>query len=479
MSDPQMTDEWNSAAIERRLQHDMPQHIETLKAFVSIPSVSTDPSYKDGILAASQFVADQLKQAGLTDIAILPTEGHPVVTAAWHGAPGAPTVLVYGHYDVQPPDPISAWKSAPFTPDIRDGRLYARGVSDDKGPMLIPIAVAAAFMAEQGKLPVNMVFLFEGEEEISSAHLEAFVRTHQDRLKADFALSADGAQWRADLPSVTVASRGICALEVTLRGPGKDLHSGRHGGAVANPIQALIALLSKLHTPEGAVAVPGFYDGLDPVHADEVAAISAIPFDEAAYLKEVGASSGAGEAGYTLLQRNWIRPTLEFNGIVGGYTGPGKKTVIPSEASAKISCRLVPGQDPDQIVALLATFLEANAPQGTSVSVQRETGGTPAYAVTHNHPALVLSEDVLESVLGKRPVRVRMGATIPIGDIFRRVLAIDTVFFSFSTVDEDYHAPNEFFRLSSYARGMIAWARYLSRLGEKPASAFMATVQKA
>jgi len=467
-----MIDPWHSEAIEKRLLGDMPKHIETLKSFVSIPSVSTDPAYKEGILKASEFVAAELQAAGLTDVAILPTAGHPVVTAAWRHAPGAPTILVYGHYDVQPPDPISAWKSSPFVPDIRDGRLYARGVSDDKGPMLIPIAVAAAYLAEQGALPVNMVFLFEGEEEVSSAHLEEFVREHKDLLKADFALSADGAQWRADLPSVTVASRGICALEVTVKGPGKDLHSGRHGGSVANPIQALVALLAKLHTPDGAIAVPGFYDGLDPVHPDEVKAIAAIPFDEAAYLAEVGASKGAGEAGYTLLQRNWIRPTLEYNGIVGGYTGPGKKTVIPSEASAKISCRLVPGQDPDRIVALLASFLEANAPQGTRVSVKRETGGTPAYAVTHNHPALVLSEDVLESVLDRRPVRVRMGATIPIGDIFKRVLGIDTVFFSFSTVDEDYHAPNEFFRLASYERGMVAWARYLGKLGETSATDF-------
>ncbi len=473
MSDTTTSDPWHSAAIEKRLLGEMPKHIQTLKNFVSIPSVSTDPAYKDGILKASEFVASQLKAAGLTDVAILPTAGHPVVTAAWRHAPGAPTVLVYGHYDVQPPDPISAWKSSPFVPDIRDGRLYARGVSDDKGPMLIPIAVAAAYLAEQGRLPVNMVFLFEGEEEVSSAHLEEFVRAHKERLKADFALSADGAQWRADLPSVTVASRGICALEVTVRGPGKDLHSGRHGGSVANPIQALVALLAKLHTPDGAIAVPGFYDGLEPVHPDEVKAIAAIPFDEAAYLQEVGASAGAGEASYTLLQRNWIRPTLEYNGIVGGYTGPGKKTVIPSEASVKISCRLVPGQDPDRIVALLAQFLEANAPQGTTVSVKRETGGTPAYAVTHNHPALVLSEDVLESVLDRRPVRVRMGATIPIGDIFRRVLDIDTVFFSFSTVDEDYHAPNEFFRLSSYERGMIAWARYLGRLGATKGADFV------
>jgi acetylornithine deacetylase/succinyl-diaminopimelate desuccinylase-like protein len=286
-------------------------------------------------------------------------------------------------------------------------------------------------------------------------------------LAADFALSADGAQWRADLPSVIVGSRGICALEVTVTGPGKDLHSGRHGGAVANPIQALVRLLAGLHDEAGSVAVPGFYDGIESVAQEEIAAIAAIPFDEAAYLEEVGAPEGAGETGYTLLQRNWIRPTLEFNGIVGGYTAPGKKTVIPSRASAKITCRLVPGQDPNRIVSLVAAHLEASAPRGTRVRVHRETGGTPAYAVPGGHPGLALSEDVLEEVLGRRPVRVRMGATIPIGEMFHRVLGIETVFFSFATVDEDYHSPNEHFRLSSYEQGMVAWARYLRRLGAR------------
>ena len=224
-------------------------------------------------------------------------------------------------------------------------------------------------------------------------------------------------------------------------------------------------LLAALHRPDGSVAIPGFHDGLEPVTPAELAAIAAIPFDEAAYLAQVGASEGAGEAGYTLLQRNWIRPTLEFNGIAGGYAGPGKKTVIPSRASAKITCRLVPGQSPERIAALVCAHLEAHAPRGARVSARAEPGGARAYAVPGGHPALALSEDVLESVLGTRPVRVRMGATIPVGDIFREALGIDTVFFSFATADEDYHAPNEFFRLSSYAQGMVAWARFLGALG--------------
>ena len=454
-----------TAAIEAQLQRDMPRHIDILKAFAAIPSVSTDPAFAEGIAQGSRFVAARLREAGLADVEIHATPGHPVVTAAWRGAPGKPTVLVYGHYDVQPPDPLEAWRSPPFAPEIRDNRLYARGTADDKGPMLIPVAVAETFLRLEDALPVNMVFLFEGEEEVSSAHLEDFVRAHEARLAADFVLSADGAQWRADLPSVISGSRGICALEVTVQGPGKDLHSGRHGGSVANPVQALVKLLAGLHHADGSVAVAGFHDNLEPVGLEELAAIAAIPFDEAAYLAEVGAPEGAGEAGYTLLQRNWIRPTLELNGISGGYAGPGKKTVIPSQASAKITCRLVPGQDPERIAALVCAHLEAHAPKGVRVSAKPEKGGARAYAVPAGHPALALSEAVLESVLGRRPVRVRMGATIPVGDIFRHVLGIDTVFFSFATVDEDYHAPNEFFRLSSYATGMVAWARYLRALG--------------
>ena len=405
-----MIDSSATSAIEAYLNAEMPRHIEILKAFAAIPSVSTDPAFETGIGAGSHFVAARLQEAGLSEVKVHPTPGHPVVTAAWRGAPGRPTVLVYGHYDVQPPDPLPDWHSPPFTPEIRDNRLYARGAADDKGPMLIPIAVAEAFLRLEGALPVNMVFVFEGEEEVSSIHLEDFVRANQQLLAADFVLSADGAQWRADLPSVITGSRGICALEVVVHGPGKDLHSGRHGGAIANPVQALVKLLSGLHHADGSVAVAGFYDGLDPVSADELAAIAAIPFDEAAYLAQVGASAGAGEAGYTLLQRNWIRPTLEFNGISGGYAGPGKKTVIPASASAKITCRLVPGQIPERIAALVCAHLEAQAPQGTRVSASPEPGGARAYAVPGDHPALALSEDVLESVLGTRPVRVRMGA---------------------------------------------------------------------
>ena len=440
--------------------------VAELLEFIAIPSISTDPAHAPDVARAADFVAGKLRAAGLADARVRPTAGHPVVTAAWRGAPGKPTVLVYGHFDVQPPDPLEAWASPPFQPQIRDKCIYGRGASDDKGPMLIPIKVAEAFFACERALPVNLVFLFEGEEEVSSAHLEDFVAEQRDYLAADFVLSADGAQWRADLPSVITGNRGICALEVTVTGAAKDLHSGRHGGSVANPVQALVRLLAGLHDSSGKVAVAGFYDAVIELEPEQLRAIAGLPWSEAAYLESIGAPAGAGEAGYTLLQRNWVRPTLEFNGISGGYAGPGKKTVIPSTASAKITCRLVPNQHPHAIAAQVAAHLRAQAPAGVTVTVKIESGGAMPYAVPPDHAGLALAEAVLKDVTGTAPIRVRMGATIPIGDIFRRVLGIDTIFFSFATSDEDYHAPNEFFRLASLATGMEAWAQYLLILGQ-------------
>lgn len=439
--------------------------LEELKAFVRIPSVSTDPGCKSHVARAAEFVAAKLRDAGLADAAVRPTEGHPVVTAAWRHAPGKPTVLVYGHFDVQPPDPLDAWKTPPFEPVVRDHRLFGRGASDDKGPMLIPIKVAEAFLACEGALPVNMVFLFEGEEEVSSANLEAFVAANRDYLAADFVLSADGAQWRADLPSVITASRGICALEITVRGAAKDLHSGRHGGAVANPIQVLARVMASLHDESGRVAVPGFYETVTDLPRGELEAIAGLPWSEADYLESVGARASVGEAGYTTLQRNWVRPTLEFNGVSGGYAGPGKKTVIPGFAQAKITCRLVPDQRPEAIANAVASHIRWLAPAGVRVDVTIEAGGAEPYTIAADHRGLSLAENVLEEVTGRLPIRVRMGATVPIGDIFKRVLGLDTIFFSFATSDEDYHAPNEFFRLASLDSGLKAWRIYLQRLG--------------
>ena len=440
--------------------------LDRLVAFAAIPSVSTDPAHAADIHRAAQWVAAEVAAAGPFAVRTMPTGGHPVVYAEWLGAPGARTVLVYGHYDVQPPDPIDKWQSPPFTPTLRDGRLYARGVSDDKGPMLIPIAVAEAFFANQGCLPVNVKFLFEGEEEVGSRHLEAFIAAHAELLAADVVVSADGAMWRIDEPSLTVASRGLCGLSLTLTAAAKDLHSGRHGGGVANPLHAMARLIASLHEPDGRVAVAGFYDDVQELTGAEREAIAALPYDEQAYLTQVGAPAAVGEPGYTTLERQWTRPTLEVNGMWGGYQGPGQKTVIPTEAHAKITCRLVPDQDPDMVASRVARHLEAHVPSGTRLAVTVADHGSRAAHIRGDHFALLAADEALRATYGVRPLVVRMGGTVPIAELFQRHMGLDTVFFSFSTADEDFHAPNEFFRVHRLHEGLEAWARYWTILGE-------------
>jgi acetylornithine deacetylase/succinyl-diaminopimelate desuccinylase-like protein len=440
-----------------------------LFALLSIPSVSTDPAFKPKIGEAQRFLLSHLAAIGLENARLLENAGHASLYADWLHAPGKPTVLIYGHYDVQPPDPLAAWVSPPFTPTIRDGRIYARGASDDKCPLFVALT-AIRSLREEGRLPVNLKLLIEGEEEMGSRNLEATAKAHRDLLTADFLLSADGARWRADLPAVNIASRGIATLELTLTTAAKDLHSGRYGGAVANPLSAVARLVASLHDTRGRIAVAGFYDGVAEPSNAERAAIADLPFDEHAYLAAVGAD-GTGEQGYTTLERQWLRPSLDLNGLWGGYEGIGSKTVIPHEAHAKLSARLVPGQDPARIIALLRAHLETNCPPGAKLSISAGHG-SPAYALPLDHPALAIAEAVLAEVHGKAPVRVRIGATLPISEMFRRVLGIDTLMFSYSTADEDFHAPNEFFRLSSFDEGVAAWRSYLARTGALAPAAF-------
>ena len=416
--------------------------------------------------AAAEWVAAELTASGPITVRTIETAGNPIVYGEWLGAPGKPTVLVYGHYDVQPPDPLEKWDSPPFTPTVRDGRLYARGVSDDKGPMLIPIKVARAFLKTAGALPINVKFMFEGEEEIGSPHLESFIAEHKELLAADFVLSADGAMWRINEPSLTVASRGLAGLEFTLTAASKDLHSGRHGGGVANPLHAMARLIASLHDDNGRVTVAGFYDKVIELTNEERAAIKALPFDESAYLKQVGAPAPFGEKGYSTLERQWARPTLEVNGLWGGYQGPGQKTVIPSEAHAKITCRLVPDQDPSEVAALVKRHLESHIPPGTKLTVRVNDHGARPSHIALDNSSLKTAHSALTTVYGTPPLIVRMGGTVPVSELFQRLMALDTVFFSFSTADEDYHAPNEFFRLHRLHEGLEAWARYWHLLGE-------------
>ncbi len=447
-----------------------------LLGFLSIPSISTDPAYQEKIAEAQRFLMAHVAAMGFENARLLANDGHASIYADWLHAPGKPTVLIYGHYDVQPPDPLSAWISPPFTPTVRDGRLYARGASDDKCPLFVALTALKSLLADDA-LPVNVKLLIEGEEEMGSRHLEPTVRAHRDLLAADFLLSADGARWRADLPAVNVASRGIATLELTLTTAAKDLHSGRYGGAVANALNAIARLVATLHDARGRIAVAGFYDGVaEPTNAER-AAIADLPFDEHAYLSAVGAQGPIGEEGYTTLERQWLRPSLDLNGLWGGYEGVGSKTVIPHEAHAKLSARLVPGQDPARIATLLRAHLEAHCPPGARIDVSAGHG-SPAYALPADHPALAIAEATLAEVHGRAPVRVRIGATLPISELFRRLLGIDTVMFSYSTADEDFHAPNEFFRLSSFDDGVAAWRAYLTRTGRLTPADFSAYVRR-
>ena len=455
-----------STAVLAHLEAQHHRILAELVEFAAIPSVSTDPAHAADMERAARWVAAALTAAGPLSVRTMATAGNPVVYGEWLGAPGKLTVLVYGHYDVQPPDPLERWQSPPWMPTVRDGRLYARGVSDDKGPMLIPIKVAESFFAVTGSLPLNVKFMLEGEEEIGSRHLEAFIIKNREMLAADVVISADGAMWRVDEPSLTVASRGLAGLEFTLTAASKDLHSGRHGGGVANPLHAMAQLIATLHEPGGRVAVDGFYDRvLELTHAER-AAIAALPYNEQSYLAQVGAPSVFGEPGYSTLERQWTRPTLEVNGVWGGYQGPGQKTVIPSEAHAKITCRLVPDQDPSDVLALLTRHLERHLPPGTRLLVSPSGHGSPAAHIAADHFALTAAGAALHAVYGVPALIVRMGGTVPIAELFQRLMGLDTVFFSFSTADEDFHAPNEFFRVHRLHEGLEAWARYWEILGE-------------
>ena len=414
---------------------------------------------------AAHFVADRFQRAGFDPVTIIPTGGHPLVFAELCRTPGAPTVLIYGHYDVQPPDPLELWTSPPFEPAVRDGRLYARGSSDDKGPLLIPILAAEAWLKQCGSLPINLKFLIEGEEESGSPHFQGAVAGLRASLACDLVVSADGAMWRADLPSVTVASRGLAALDVIVHGAAKDLHSGRHGGSAPNPIRILARLLASLHDDEGKVAVADFHAGIldpDPAILD---AIDAVDFDPESYFTGIGACLPEPvPSGRRLLIQQWLEPTLEFNGISGGYMGAGTKTVIPSHAQAKITCRLVAGQDPAAVKDAIRRHLQRHLPSGYRLETVDHGPGTPAFALDRDHPALRMTQEILGELLGRQPLRVAMGATVPIGSVFKSELDVPTVFFSFSTSDEDYHAPNEFFRLGNFRIGLIAWARLIDRL---------------
>jgi acetylornithine deacetylase/succinyl-diaminopimelate desuccinylase-like protein len=435
------------------------RYIEELRSYVAIPSISREAD-RPTMQAAAEWVAARLDFARPR---IVETGGHPAVVAEWTGAPGAPTVLVYGHYDVQPTGDLDEWITPPFELAVADGRLRGRGVTDDKGPTYIALEVVRQFMAQEGRLPLNVRFLLEGEEEIGSPHLAGYVRAHAQELAADLVISADGAMWRPGEPSLSVASKGLLALDVEVTGANRDLHSGRYGGTVANPLHALSRILASLHTPDGRIAVAGFEDGIPELGPAERAEIAAVPFDDEAYRADLGVPALAGRPGLSTLERLWTRPTLEINGVTGG----GSYTVIPRRAAAHLTCRLVPGQRPDKVAAAIEAHIGALDLPGVRVSVMAEPGAVPAYTIAADHPAIRAGRQALAEVYpGQDVLLARIGGTLPATTLFEEALGAKTLFFSFSTSDELLHAPNEFLRIPRLREGMRAWERLFRLLAD-------------
>ncbi len=440
--------------------------IDELVDFVRIPSVSAIAGHAGDVGRAADWVAARLTAAGIENVRVLPTAGHPVVYGDWlHAGADRPTVLIYGHFDVQPAEPFDLWHSPPFEPEIRDGRLYGRGASDDKGGMLIPIVALEAMLATSGRLPVNVKVFFEGQEEIGSPHLPEFIAANGALLRADMIFSADGSQFGESQPNIVEGLRGLVACELTVRGAGADQHSGQRGGAIANPIQGLAEIVAGLKGPDGRIRVDGFYDDVVDLTAEDRAAIARIPFDEAEFLAETGAPGLFGEAGYTTMERIWGRPTLELNGIWGGWQGLGIKTVLPAEARAKISCRLVADQTPDDIFDKLRRHILAHVPGGLSASVERLAGSGMPFRLPGGHNASRIAEEVLTEIYGRTPYRTRSGGSIPVLSMLLDELGVHATVFAFGLPDENLHAPDEFFRLSSFRTGQTAYCRLLERLG--------------
>ena len=432
--------------------------------FLRIPSVSAKSEHRGDMHAAAEWLAARLGDAGLTT-EILPTPGHPVVLAEWRGAGAdAPTVLIYGHYDVQPPEPLDLWTSPAFEPDVRDGRVYARGAADDKGQLYMHVKALEAHLADGGTLPVNVVVLAEGEEEIGSPNLLPFVEEHRDRLAADAVVISDSAMFDKGMPSLLFSLRGLAYAEVRVRSARGDLHSGAYGGAVPNPAAALSRMIATLHGADGRIAISGFYDDVVEWDDEIRAEIRALPFDEERFREGVGAPALDGEHGWSVLERLWIRPTCEVNGLLSGWTGEGAKTVLPAEAMAKISFRLVPDQDPKRTIELLTNHLRSVAPSGVTVEVSELHGGRP-WKADPTGPLFDAASTALEEAFGTAPVRVGEGGSIPIVVEFEEVLGCPALLVGFALPGCNMHAPDEWFGLDEFDRGTAALVRLYEELG--------------
>ena len=441
------------------LQTNRERALAELKELLAIPSVSSQSDRKPEMLRAAEWLRNHMSSIGLTNLQIMQTEGHPVVYGDWLGAPGKPTILIYGHYDVQPEDPLDKWESPPFEATIRGDNLYARGAADDKGQIFIHLKAIEAFLKNGGTLPVNIKIIFEGEEEIGSEHLGAFVAQHKELLKADVILISDSGMFAKGIPSVTYALRGLAYMEMEVTGPNGDLHSGSFGGALHNPIQALTEIIASLHDKNGRITVKGMYDDVRPLTRAERDAFKKLPWNDKKYAKSLGLKELYGERGFTTLERLWARPTLECNGIWGGYTGEGAKTVLPARAYAKISMRLVPDQSHAKISRLFERHIKTIAPKTVTVKVRTLHGGEPAITPVDS-PGVMAAVVALEKGFGKKPLYQREGGSIPIVVDFKRLLGIDSVLLGFGLPEENAHAPNEFIDLNNFFGGIRTAAHY-------------------
>lgn len=439
------------------------RYLTQLKELLAIPSVSSQSSHNADTRRCAEWVAGEMRTIGMNNVQIFETPGHPIVYSEWMGAPGKPTVLFYGHYDVQPVDPLNLWTSPPFEATIRGEDLYARGSADDKGQIFIHFKSIEAYMQNQGKLPVNIKMLIEGEEEVGSANLDNFVKEHKELLKGDLVLISDSSMFAKGIPSVCYGLRGLAYMEVEVTGPNSDLHSGSFGGSVHNPIQALSEMIASLHDKNGKITVKGFYNDVRPLSKAERSAFKKLPWNDKKYAKGLGVRELYGERGFTTLERLWARPTLECNGIWGGYTGEGAKTVLPAKAFAKISMRIVPDQDSMKIAKLFENHMKKTAPKTVQVKVTALHGGEPAITPIES-PGVQAAVAALEKGFGKKPLYQREGGSIPIVVQFKKLLGLDTVLLGFGLPDENAHAPDEHINLDNFFGGIRTSVHFYNEL---------------
>lgn len=440
-------------------------YVEELQALLRIPSISTLPENNEDMKYCATFVADKLKQAGMNRVEIFPTEGHPIVYGEWLGAPGKPTVLIYGHYDVQPVDPIELWDSPPFEPTIKGDKIFARGATDDKGQMYIHIKSVEAFFKVKGSLPLNVKFIIEGEEEIGSEHLGGFIEQNKDLLKCDAVLISDTSLYEAGVPTITYGLRGLSYMEIEVTGPNRDLHSGSFGGAVANPINVLAEIIAKLHDKNGRITIPSFYDDVLPLTKEEKKNFERLNFSDKNFAKDLGVKELAGEAKFSTLERLWVRPTLDCNGIIGGFTGKGAKTVIASQASAKISMRLVPNQDPKKIAKIFTKYIKSITPKSVKVKISDLHGAYPSLSPLTGK-AVKAAAVSMEKAFGKKIVFMREGGSIPVVATFQRMLKAPSVLMGFGLNSENLHSPNEHFSLTHFQLGIQSSAYFFEEFSK-------------